>query len=157
MKTKTIRCNSKNPTPYLIKHIDLFTECAGGNVIDLGCGNGRNSKYLRKKGMHVMSLDAKPDYGIYWLAGEIPTEDHSADYILCNYLLMFLEDHTRNTLYDEIDRISHIGTRCMIELENVKSSVIDIHALNVEVLINMTKRSWYLLHSKKYHYIFEKT
>lgn len=154
---KTIRCSSKKPTPYLVKHIDLFTECAAGHVIDLGCGNGRNSKYLRKKGMHVMSLDAKPDYGIYWLAGEIPTEDHSADYILCNYLLMFLEDHTRNTLYDEITRISHTGTRCMIELEDIKSGIVDIRALNDEVIDNMVSRGWFRINGRKNHYIFEST
>lgn len=156
---KAVRCGSSKPTPFLRKNIELFTECDATHVIDIGCGNGRNSKYFSDLGMHVMSLDGKGDYGIKWVAGSIiPTESGSADIILCNYVLMFLEQRTRNDVYKEIKRISHVGSKLMIELENVKQSLIDdedkLAALNEEVVAAFSE--WKLLKKNKNHYIFER-
>ena len=110
---KAVRCGSSKATPYLRKHIDLFTECMSddGYVIDLGCGNGRNSEYLLYRELRVLSLDAKNDYGTEWFAGTPIPNSGAADCILCNYLLMFLDERTRNDVYDEMTRVSHKGTR----------------------------------------------
>jgi SAM-dependent methyltransferase len=160
-KIKAVRCGSKKATPYLRQHIDLFTEYAGGHVVDLACGNGRNSEYMKEKGMHVMSLDANNDYGIRWEAGmPVPVGNKEVDYILCNYLLMFLDDHARNDVYDEMLRISHVGTRVMIELEEVKQSLtpdyFSLCALNDEVNANMIARGFRSIHGRQNHYIFER-
>jgi ubiquinone/menaquinone biosynthesis C-methylase UbiE len=131
-------------------------------MIDIGCGNGRNSKYLKQLGMHVMSLDGKGDYGIQWIAGsQIPTESNSAAAILCNYFLMFIEQRTRNDIYTEIDRVSRKGTRLMVELEKVKQSLTPtectLNALNEEVQDSMQQLGWKILKQHKNRYIFEKT
>jgi len=158
-KVKTVRCGNNKATPYLRQHKDLFTECV--HAVDLACGNGRNSELLKEMGMHVMSLDAKNDYGIKWLAtNPIPVAAGEVDLVLCNYLLMFLDPHARNDVYDEITRVSHIGSKCMIELEKVKQSLIHeddlLHALNDEVCANMIQRGWRSIHGRRNHYIFEK-
>lgn len=162
-EVKAVRCGNKNATPYLRKHIDLFTECAGddGHIVDIGCGNGRNTEYLKELGFKVLPLDAVNDYGIRWFAGSIiPTEAGSADCVLCNYLLMFLDHHARNDVYDEITRISHKETRLLIELEMVKQSwtpdVDTLHALNDEVSHAMIQRGWRSIHGTKNRWIFEK-
>jgi len=160
-KFKAVRCGSNKPTPYLRKHVDLLTECApdNGHVVDIGCGEGRNSRFLMDMGMGVMSLDGKGDFGIKWMADQIiPTESGSADCILCNYFLMFLPEHARNDVYNEMTRIAHKGTRLMIELENVKQSLActkeKLAALNVEVIESLQDLGWKLIQGKKDHLIF---
>ena len=41
------------------KFLDYFIDrLAGGKVLDMGCGTGGNSEYLRKKGIDVVGIDA---------------------------------------------------------------------------------------------------
>jgi len=159
---KAVRCGSDKATPYLRKHVDLFTEWApAGHVIDIGCGEGRNSRFLKDRGMHVMSLDGKGDYGIKWMAGDkIPAESGTADCILCNYFLMFLSGHARNDVYGEINRVSHKGTRLLIELEMVKQSLTPdeytLNALNEELRDAFRDWGWKIIQKHKNRYIFGK-
>ena len=159
---KSVRCGSSKPTPFLRKNIGLLTECVdAAHVVDIGCGNGRNSIYLRDLGMHVMSLDGKGDYGIKWKAGnKIPTEAGSVDIILCNYVLMFLKGCTRNDVYAEIDRVAVNGCRLMIEVDNIKNSLINtedlLEELNDEIKVEFEDRGWRVLKLLKNKYIYEK-
>ena len=162
-KFKAVRCGSSIPTPYLRKHIDVFTECVeeGARVVDIGCGEGRNSRFLKEKGMHVMSLDGKGDYGVKWMADQmIPICAGTADLILCNYFLMFLPVHTRNDVYDEMDRIAHKGTRLLIELDMIKQSLTpdaaSLKELNGELQLILCALGWKVVQQHKNRYIFEK-
>jgi len=56
-----IRCGRKTPTPYLAKVLKLFSK--KGMVLDIGCGNGRNSVFMTDQGYNVKSIDMANDFG----------------------------------------------------------------------------------------------
>jgi cyclopropane fatty-acyl-phospholipid synthase-like methyltransferase len=53
-KFKSRGDNPLEPDNELIKHIDLLSD---GSVLDIACGDGRNSLYLSKKGFKVTGVD----------------------------------------------------------------------------------------------------
>lgn len=46
------------PRPVLIDNLENFKK---GSVLDLGCGDGKDSKYLASKGFSVMAVDKSQD------------------------------------------------------------------------------------------------
>jgi len=54
------------PRTYLSKYEDWSSRekqalrHARGNVLDIGCGGGRHSLYLQKKGLQVLGIDTFP-------------------------------------------------------------------------------------------------
>lgn len=44
-----------NPSPWVLDHAHLIP--AGGQVLDLACGNGRHTRYLHKLGFRVVAAD----------------------------------------------------------------------------------------------------
>jgi SAM-dependent methyltransferase len=123
-----VRCGKKDPTPYLKKYTYMFKEdpdWASKKVIDIGCGNGRNSEHMKSEGFRdVTSLDMKPDYGVAMTLGEdtMPVPDGSADIILANYVLMFLNHREFTQVMNEIERIAAPGAYLMYELYAAKDS-----------------------------------
>ena len=118
---QVVRCGGKEATPYLRKNVDLFRNCDW--VLDLGCGEGRNSRFLRDEGVETFPLDQCPDYGHKWLADEVlPLADEMVDGVLINYLLMFLTDKELRNVAEEVTRVTKDDSVMMVELEAVKSS-----------------------------------
>ena len=46
---------SRVPSPWIVRHADLIVE--GGRVLDLACGGGRHTRYLRERGLRVTAID----------------------------------------------------------------------------------------------------
>jgi len=121
-----VRCNRKEPCPYLrnnlskLMPVNVRKPC----VIDIGCGNGRNSKFMVKNNCSVIPLDMVNDYGIKILLGKenFPIKPNYADIILCNYLMMFLNKKERTSVIKEIKRVSKKGCKIMLELYPAKDS-----------------------------------
>jgi len=94
-------------------------------VVDLGCGDGRNSAYLQSLGFRVSSYDMEPDFagGLPWMAGRdpIPEDDNTCSLVLCQFLLMFLSDQEIYNLCLEIERVTKPGGYVIVELQKVKS------------------------------------
>jgi SAM-dependent methyltransferase len=118
-----VRCGRTSPTPYLTKHINLFGD-AEKVVLDLGCGNGRNTNFLRKKGFQVIPVDMVNDFGSVHRLGvdRLPARDSSVDIILANYVFMFLNKKERRQLIGEIKRVAASGCIIMVELYAAKDS-----------------------------------
>lgn len=124
-----VRCGKCCPNPYLIKNlkqsgIESCDRCTSV-VLDIGCGNGRNSKYMKSLGFKkIISLDMAGDFGTACVLGvdKMPVADNSVKIILCNYLLMFLSDEERGNVLDEIQRISSVGCVILVELYPAKDS-----------------------------------
>ena len=86
------------PSPWLIRHAPLIP--AGGTVLDLACGNGRNTRWLAEQGWSVAAVDQDETAieglqglgGIHaWVVdleqGLWPFEDRRFDAIVvCRYL-----------------------------------------------------------------------
>lgn len=115
-------------TPYLRKWRDalLTAGVVPGLVVDLATGNGRNADHLRNYGCTVHGFDAEPDHrscwAQHWLAGErLPgVADDAAFLVLCQYLLMFLDDAKIAAALDEADRVLRPQGFILVELQEVK-------------------------------------
>ncbi len=59
-----------DPSEWLNDHQDLLVEQKKGRVLDLACGNGRNSFFLANLGFEVDALDIS-DVAIVWLNQQI--------------------------------------------------------------------------------------
>ena len=46
---------ARAPSPWIARHAGLIA--AGGRVLDLACGGGRHTRYLRDRGLRVTAID----------------------------------------------------------------------------------------------------
>ena len=90
--------NDDTPNPFLIKVLNYLKP---GKALDLGCGNGRNSKYIKNRGWEVSCFDIdKKAINLCLQAGlnakrmDILNKDifdnHSFDLIMCFYVYQHL-------------------------------------------------------------------
>jgi len=125
-----VRCNKKIPTPYLKKNIKLFPK--KGKVLDIGCGNGRNSRYMLDLGYRVDSIDMAKDFGIKCVLGEDPLPNKKYDILIANYILMFLEDAVRFKVMEEMHSRAKENAVLMIEMYPAK----DAHEYNFDNMVD---------------------
>lgn len=120
---KSIRNNTKSPSPFLKKYFDDFNFAKDSLIVDLGCGNRRNMKYLESKGFKVIGFDRAEDAPNKINLGrdELPIEN--CEVILCNFVMCFLNSNERKHLIKEINRISKIKTILFLEMFPAKNSV----------------------------------
>jgi len=137
-----VRCGRKEVCPYLRDNMDAligeWIDWEWGtklHVMDIGCGNGRNSEFMKNQGHKVVSVDMVDDYGVKAILGKdkLPVKDGSIDVILCNYLMMFLSPKERNQLIKEIKRVA--GKNCIIMLELYPAK--DCYAKTDEEMVEM--------------------
>lgn len=162
----SVRCGKSSPTPYLVKHYDQLVEgiVFGAPIVDMGCGNGRNSKYLIKKGFRcILPFDMVGDYGWPLALGKekFPVKDGSVRIILSNYVLMFLNAEERAQVVDEIDRMAAPGCRLMVELYPAKDSkfpdAAELECVKRALVRHLIwYRDWEKLHEVKHKFIMEK-
>jgi SAM-dependent methyltransferase len=93
-------------------------------VVDIGCGNGRNSAFLRDHGFEVRPFDMSDDYGEPLILGHkrFPIADHTAGTVLANYVFMFLDTQECHQVITEIKRIAQPGCVMVCELYSAKDS-----------------------------------
>ena len=123
-----VRCGKEDGTPYLKKHWSkLFTDNPPkiANVLDIGCGNGRNSEYIKAKGVkNIISLDMAGDYGCQCIfdSSPLPLFEKTVDVVLANYILMFLERKERKRVIRDIKKSAKKNCTMMVELYPAKDS-----------------------------------
>lgn len=123
------------PSPYLKKNLCKLIHMPSGSVgawdkedlhiLDIGCGNGRNSEYLKSMGYtNVVSLDMAGDYGSRCVIDKnpLPLFAASVDVILANFIFMFLDKGERSRLVGELKRASGNNCVLMVELYPAKDS-----------------------------------
>lgn len=134
MAAKAVRLHGKShdePTPYLRKWAPKMLEAGMDkdvHLVDLACGNMRNTRFLWSLGIATqgdggLALDMQPDAydSDYWDASQmIPVFNEKAGLILCQYLLMFLDDAQLHHVLCEISRIAAPGCVLVVELQDVK-------------------------------------
>ena len=124
----SVRCDVKAPSPYLRRNASLLERDLDKDsalVVDLGCGNGRNSGFMRRLGFRkVLSFDRRADHCMKVELGRerLPVAPSSVDVILANYVMMFLDRDEVSYAIGEIKRIANLGCRLVVELHPAKSS-----------------------------------
>lgn len=134
-----VRCGRQGPTPYLkAQEPRLWSMVKGSRVLDLGCGNGRNMKFLASlctpatggREWSCSGIDmAKscPGSGCTCYEGVLgassfPMGDKTVNLFLANYSLMFLNDKELRGVVREIARTSDNKALLMVELYPAKDS-----------------------------------
>jgi SAM-dependent methyltransferase len=123
-----VRCGKEDATPYLKKHYEkLFETCnpSLANVLDIGCGNGRNSEFMKSLGVkNIVSLDMAGDYGSKCVldGSPLPLFKNTVDIILANYCLMFLKNKERQKVLKDIKKAAKKHSFIMVELYPAKDS-----------------------------------
>lgn len=139
-----VRCGKKTPTPYLRKNTKLLPET--GKVLDIGCGNGRNTKYMKSLGYDVDSLDMAGDFGIKTVLGKDPLPNKKYDILLANYILMFLNNKERSTVMKEINDRAKTGSVLIMEMYPAK----DAHEYNFDSMVEyFYNKGWTKLRKSK--------
>jgi ubiquinone/menaquinone biosynthesis C-methylase UbiE len=144
-----VRCGKKTPTPYLQKNVGLL-QTEGKTVVDVGCGNGRNTIFMRDQGFDVTPLDMCNDLGEDMILGKdaFPLGDKSVDIILSNYVMMFLDEDERDQVIAEMKRVAKPGCKIMLELYPAKDSF----AVNKAEMIVMQREIFDKLDCAKVRY-----
>jgi len=140
-----VRCGKETPTPYLKKNMKLLPQ--QGTVLDIGCGNGRNSRHMLALGYKIMACDmAPPSFGIPMTLGHDPLPKGKYDVILVNYILMFLNTKERKQVMSEILERSKKGTTMMIEMYPAK----DAYDYNFDSIVDyFANRGWETLRKSR--------
>lgn len=157
---------AKDATPFLKKNLELFlqnVDLSKARCVDLACGNGRNTEFLKKQGLvNAAAYDMIDDYGEKLLLGndEIPLRDDTQDLVLANYIFMFLDKYEIKQLVQEIARIAKVGCRVIIELEMVKQSNTpgrdEMHSLEMLIKGHLLSNRFYFVKENKGRFIAEK-
>ena len=148
---KVIRCNKSSPTPYVKEWIPKLELPKSSRIIDLGCGNGRNSEYLKELGYsNIHAYDLRGDYGIELdlIINGIPLRSHWADLILCNYLMCFLNQADRVYLSREISRVAQTNCFLLVEFYKGKQTL----PYDMDKVTDLFK-GWSMFHSSKDRFI----
>lgn len=146
-----VRCGRNTATPYLKKNTKLFP--VKGNVLDIGCGNGRNSNYMIELGYNVDSIDMVEDFGIKCELSKDPLPYRKYNIILANYILMFLNKINRHKVMKEINERSNKDTILMIEMYPAK----DAHHYNFDKITDyFLNKEWIKLRKSKDRCILKK-
>jgi len=170
---KLVRLNNKTPSPYLRKHwkqlLPAFCGPEDCRVVDLGCGNGRNSRFLKSKRFNYplfvdfYSLDVDPKQYSEAQAcrlgkDKLPVHTDRIQVFLANYLFMFLNGKGRRKLIWQIKRLAEEDSRIMVELYASKNSYAttpeDIANLQRELIAEL---NWNIIHEGAGRFIASKS
>jgi len=159
-----VRTNCDRPTPFLRSlnwHIDMLVHecrCKGQipRAVDIGCGAGRQSRFLAKAGFEVLAFDRLPDFG-YHIELEnspIPVFSKVANAVVLSYVLMFLENEARTKVISQAFSIASDQSIVVVELADVKNG--NIHHVELVQLLdsieNMARSCLFkVILRRKYH------
>ena len=143
-----------NPTPYLEKYLPQLAISKAGLVIDLGCGNLRNSLYAKSLGFEkLMPMDKTGDFGLKIDLGteKLPLKSNSVSLVLCNYLLQFMSPKERKHICQEINRVATDNCHLIVELYQTGNG----YKYNTKTIMGYLK-NWQAIHITKDRFILRK-
>lgn len=131
---KVVRHNSLEPSPFLVEAEptlkSIVMACRTDNVmpraVDIGCGAGRQSRFLESLGFEVLAFDRKPDYGYPIELGERPLPIFSsvANVVVMSYVLMFIEKDKLDKVLTQTMGLTAYPCVMAVELADVKTGLL---------------------------------
>lgn len=135
------------------------------DVLDAGCGAGRNTLFFLKHGFHISAIDSlrsevnatnlmsrslnKGDVAVHGDLAELPYNDHSFDLIVCSRVLHFAESHKKfSGMLSELFRvlrrngILYLSMNSAIGLEKPDTSSPSNRFLMTGELLDMIATKW---------------
>lgn len=146
-----VRCGRKEATPYLRDNVKLFP--AKGRVLDIGCGNGRNTLFMEGLGYKVDPVDMAGDFGIKRVLGQDPLPRRKYDILLANYVLMFLNVKERTRVMREICNRARKNAVLMVEMYPAK----DAYKYDLDNIVDyFLNKGWEIMRKSKERFIIKK-
>lgn len=123
-----------------------------GRVLDVGCGNGRNSHYMKSLGYSVTSIDMVGDFGTSIVLGHDKLPAGKFDIILANYVLMFLNKKEQTKLLRQIEKCASAGCVFVVEMYPAK----DAFPYNFDAMVEKLLKNWQKLRKSKERCVLRK-
>ena len=130
---KVVRHSSRSPSPFLVKttpHLNQVVDMCKSNgnkprAVDIGCGGGRQSIFLKSLGFEVLSFDRKPDYGYAIELEErpIPVFSGTVNVIVVSYVLMFLRSFNIDDVISQSVKMATAPSLIIVEMADVKNGL----------------------------------
>lgn len=124
-----VRCHKPDATPFLRdvyeKRIKDCEDCRK-TCVDIGCGNGRNTRWMQARGYEVIPIDHSSGCDNYRdvILGEspMPVFSKTVGVVLANFVMMFLKSKQQMQVLKEINRIAADGAWLVLEYYPAKDS-----------------------------------
>jgi len=117
-----LHCPIKSPRSTGVKLLERVWSKEWRRVVDYGCNNWRNSRYLVEKfGVDSIRVDispsSKPDVVAH--PAYMPLRDGAADVFLLTHILMFVPRYLWHKVVEELRRVAKVA---VVEVYHVKHS-----------------------------------
>lgn len=137
------------------------------SVIDLGCGKLRNILYMKEVGFkNLVGVDvnkyqrtetelSKINFIQQDLLKGVPAPTNYFDIILCNYLLMFIENNYKSDFIKEVNRIAKPKAYFICEL-NPKKLAHGYEYSMEDIMQSFINLNWEIVNTRKNKFIARK-
>jgi len=140
-----VRHGTTKPSPFLVQASPTLNAivsscrfaCQPPRAVDIGCGNGRQSRFLEQIGFEVLAFDRKPDYGSQIELGidPLPVFPRSVNVVVLSYVMMFLNPEALHKVVAQaFSCLKWKPSALVVELQDVKSGL--IHGEQLVNLLN---------------------
>ncbi len=126
---------NEKPHPFFSRYIDFLRYKEVKNILDAGCGEGRESKPFYDAGFHIIGVDASQSalkiFGehfkdsknvtlVHALLENLPIEPESIDALICYHVLTHIQEV--NKVLDNFYTILRNGGYALLEFTSKKDS-----------------------------------
>ena len=154
---KSVQYTGSKPSPFLTEYYWMMD--GRHPILDIGCGNMRNTKFLLRECYDVVAVDMKRPqcFGSEYVQIRTVPKDGLPMGIfsgfLLNYVLMFLGKQQQSRLARMIDERAAESATMFIELHDSENG--HIYTID-EVTKPYLKRGWYFVRKQKKRAILRK-
>lgn len=127
------------PCQFAIKALKWMKKIKGNKILDLGCGEGKDSIFFAKNGYEVFSLDcseraiksfeeniAKNNVQklvhsiVYDISKPLKFDDKTFDIVFAHLSLHYFDDKTTTKIFNEIQRVLKIGGLLFVRVKSTE-------------------------------------